>query len=468
MQIQGVNLGLACGSVPTAAMILVSALLSTLKVHPRIEAVFQNFAGGLILGAVASELFPLILGADKRDGWIGMTAGFGFALILLNGIDSFVELLFKLASKSNCRKTTPTSNTNYEELEDDVKKKEISKVVTETGEELSDVASHDDRPWEQEDLQQAEAAISLPNHRMHIKEHLIEVTNLIKHMENQANCLVDNDGNSIELDAMAEQIDEDIHKLQYKLDHCRRLIQGSEAQIPGDSPRAPRMTEEKKIELLKRLSVLRCTANHLVEHILEDKIDKYVLSEMVLHIKEMGHRLEMLHDTVDAVASKWRHSQPMPSPEEGAKLPTTLIVPVTIDCFVDGFLIGLSVAVSPIAGFVLAAANSLEMSFLGMAYSARLSKCTGSSLIARQAALYLPCLLMFFASGFGSFAAEAARDYPAVFVSFVSFGVTALISLVCCELLIEARESQGDEAKWWVQLFIFAGVYVVLMSFHVV
>ncbi len=31
-----------------------------------------------------------------------------------------------------------------------------------------------------------------------------------------------------EAEAVAESIDEEIHTLQYKLDHCRRLLQGSE------------------------------------------------------------------------------------------------------------------------------------------------------------------------------------------------------------------------------------------------
>ena len=40
----------------------------------------------------------------------------------------------------------------------------------------------------------------------------------------------------------------------------------------------------------------------------------------------------------------------------------SLVVPVSIDCMVDGFLIGVSVALNPVAGYVLGVANCLEVS----------------------------------------------------------------------------------------------------------
>ena len=61
----------------------------------------------------------------------------------------------------------------------------------------------------------------------------------------------------------------------------------------------------------------------------------------------------------------------------GDKVPYGLVVPVVMDCFADGFLIGVAVALSFNAGVILGAANCLEMSFLGMVYSTRLVKCTG-------------------------------------------------------------------------------------------
>jgi hypothetical protein len=107
-----------------------------------------------------------------------------------------------------------------------------------------------------------------------------------------------------------------------------------------------------------------------------------------------------------------------------------------MDCFIDGFLIGVTCTLAPKAGIVLGAANCLEMAFLGMAYATRIVKCTGSSFSARTITLYSPPMLMFIASGFGAYVADASSSIPALYVAFVAFGVVALLALVCNEQLI--------------------------------
>jgi zinc transporter ZupT len=150
----------------------------------------------------------------------------------------------------------------------------------------------------------------------------------------------------------------------------------------------------------------------------------------------------------------------------GDKLPMSLVIPVTIDCFADGFLIGVSVGLSQKAGIVLAFANSMEMAFLGMAYASRIVKCTGSSEFMRVFAVFAPPLVMWGASAVGAALASVTDAYPTIRVAFVAFGVVALLSLVCNELIIEARNSGGENPM--VPLCIFAAVYLVLMLEHVI
>jgi len=78
------------------------------------------------------------------------------------------------------------------------------------------------------------------------------------------------------------------------------------------------------------------------------------------------------------------------------------------------------------------------MGSLGMAYACRLNKCTSSSLLYRNIALYGAPLLMFLAAGLGALIASAAEHVPSLFVAFVAFGCVALLSLVCNELIVEA------------------------------
>ena len=141
-----------------------------------------------------------------------------------------------------------------------------------------------------------------------------------------------------------------------------------------------------------------------------------------------------------------------------------LLLPVIVDSIVDGFLIGLSVALSPKAGYILSGANCLEMSFLGMALTVRVMKCTGSSELVRNLSIVAPPFIMLLASTLGALVGMIVLDHHVFFVIFVSFGVVALLFLVCNELLIEAKSIQGDEEIWWITCMIFVGIYLVLIT----
>lgn len=258
------------------------------------------------------------------------------------------------------------------------------------------------------------------------------------------------------------------------MDFCfaTRLLQGSESdvlrnQTGVNAPPSPTVskwvTEERKVTMKRKLTKIKYTVEHLVEHINEPVIDNHVLHEMHEHMFSMDREIAKLHDIVETNASKWRRNDQLPQTQIGDTLPVNLILPVTIDCFVDGFLIGVSVAISPKAGFILAIANCFEMAFLGMAYASRLVRCTGTSAFKRNLALYAPPFVMFLAAGLGALLAGATRETPMIFIAFVAFGVVALMFLVCNELLIEAKNAQGEEEKWWISICIFLGIYMVLI-----
>jgi len=70
---------------------------------------------------------------------------------------------------------------------------------------------------------------------------------------------------------------------------------------------------------------------------------------------------------------------------------------------------------------------------------------------------------MFRFSIVGGLCGEAARAHPVAFVAFLSFGVVALLYLVCNELLIDARENLKGQEQWWSAMVLFLGVYSVLV-----
>jgi len=273
-----------------------------------------------------------------------------------------------------------------------------------------------------------------------------------------------------EQELLAEKIDEGVHQLQYLLDHTRRLVEGAESEITGVRPKVW-LTDDRKRTMRRRIAALKYSAEHLVEHIDSKEegvpaceLDMEVLKEVHAHMGDMDKQINYFHDSVQKAASRWgRKAYTLPDPELGDTIPMGLVVPVTIDCLVDGFLIGVTVALSPKAGIILGAANCLEMGSLGLAYSVRLYKCTGTRPFIRYLALYLPCACMLLASGLGAVLASASQSVPAVFVGFVAFGTVALLTLAINELFLEAHNLLGDEGPEWPSMCMLFAVWLVLI-----
>lgn len=250
-----------------------------------------------------------------------------------------------------------------------------------------------------------------------------------------------------------------------------RLVQGSETDtvIKPNSchPSSTWMTEEKVTAIRKGLFNLKSTAEHLLEHLQDPLLNIATVQEIRIHMDYMDKQISAFHESIETVAAKWTRILPKIETFEGDTLPMGLILAVCMDCLVDGILIGISSTASVKAGFVLSLANCFEMSFLGMAYASRLIKCTGSSVTARFCALYGPPLLMLGAAGVSSMIGSAVQSMPLVFISMVSFGTVALLFLVCNELVVEAKEAQGDDEKWYISIMLFAGIFVVLTMDYV-
>lgn len=244
-----------------------------------------------------------------------------------------------------------------------------------------------------------------------------------------------------------------------QIDRCRRLLQGAETGLqPGENHTADRVQD-----IRNKLSVQRRIVEHLLEHMDEGRFDVATIQEIHMHLDDLDTHLSNFHTEVEKVSSRWRRVRWYPDAKQGETVPLGLLIPVCIDAFVDGFLIGIACGLSPKAGYILGVANCLEMGFLGLALTARVMKCTGSSLLMRYAAIVLPPLIMWLAAPLGGFIGAVTLAYPIVYVSFVSFGVLAILFLVCNELLIEAKEAQGEEERWWISAMVFMGIYIVLI-----
>ena len=95
-----------------------------------------------------------------------------------------------------------------------------------------------------------------------------------------------------------------------------------------------------------------------------------------------------------------------------------------------------------------------------MALTVRVMKCTGSSSLVRYASVIGPPIIMLFSSSLGALIGTVVMENHIMFVVLVSFGIVALLFLVCNELLIEAKHSQVPTVSFWCSSCSFAPVYV--------
>lgn len=264
MVLNAIELGFLVGAVPTFSMALCSLLFSSVEVSSEIEACFQNFAGGLILAAVGGELFPLMLDASPSNTRIGVTVGMAFGLCIVYGMEHVIEYFenmgeddddepnFSAIGGENADGTSINPMNEAEDVEGGgaVQMKERTAVKELSDPDLADqlqresnvfrestarmragsggengmlTASPAKAEWEDTDeLTIAEKAIAEPKHRSHIQEHLLEISEQIKAMDLMLVMLNSTHNHIIDAENIAEKIDESIHSLQYKMDHCRR------------------------------------------------------------------------------------------------------------------------------------------------------------------------------------------------------------------------------------------------------
>lgn len=139
--------------------------------------------------------------------------------------------------------------------------------------------------------------------------------------------------------------------------------------------------------------------------------------------------------------------------------PTSLLVTLGVDIFIDGLLLGIGFAAGAEEGILLMAALTLELLFLGLAAATALGK-AGSSrgrIIGVTSGL---AVLVAVGAGAGLF--TASRLSSGGMEVLLSFGLAALLYLVTEELLVEAHEV--PETPWATATFFLGFVVLLLME----
>eukprot|EP01038_Epipyxis_sp_PR26KG_P007931 gene7931-10764_t len=495
--LQNLILGASIGFFPSLCMLITSLFSSIInQPSPEFEANTQNFCAGMILAAVARELFPLIdlSKSSLQQSIYGISFGFFIGLFFVHFLDFAVDYVSKqievlrvslvsrnsfdvenisLLKTKESELTTIKSSINNNSVADLKSYQSIDSTTpfensSKSNYSIEDASDEDDPESNKVVITLATQATSSLAHRKRIEERVTQLVTFICTLEEQATGLIAGGKtlSALDLEIRADQIDESIHKLQYGVDNCKRLIQGTGSNIVSALPRLW-ISEDGKRNLQEAINSLKSNSIDLTNQF---STDEYFQEQSIIDILNLLDRLDeniqVVHHTVDGFSFKWSNKgrrNSIPVPIEGSYIPMSLMVPVCVDSIVDGFLMGSSAVMSQRAGIILSLANAVEMGFLGLAVSIRISKCTASSVFARYVAVITPPLLMFTAAILGATIGTFIKDHKTLFFGLISFGIVALLYLVVNELLVSAREAQAGQEHWWSAMVLFLGVYTVLL-----
>lgn len=362
-------LGGALGLLPSALMLVCSMLPTCLQIGDLTEASIQNIAAGMILGAVGMEFFPVIKESTENGDIYAVTAGFIVALVVLLGIERLVAHLERVTSADPIKNETFASGTTSAATEDTPLMEEA-----------------ESQGYDGMGVRFASKALSSEAHQRNIKERILEIKQYVDTVTSRCRLYLKSDPPRVAIadsEQMFENIDEALHMLSYKIDHTARLLQGSEYE-PGTTSKEsgltrmrsrptsqqirPRFDDGQEVERV--CATLESATMHILGHASSD-VSPVELLELFDHLEELKGVVDSLHGHVESASRKWRRSQPFPETNHGDLVTIGLFLPVCIDSIVDGIVIGIAASTSFNAGVVMAIVNSMEMSFLAMAYSPR-------------------------------------------------------------------------------------------------
>jgi hypothetical protein len=191
--------------------------------------------------------------------------------------------------------------------------------------------------------------INDPNNRMNVNKDFQWIANSVELIRRKSSMVLRSNLSEAEADKITEDIDEEMHRLQYMVDRARRRVEGNGAGVNYKS-----MPASTKADIDNHIAVVSESIEHLLDHVEVSKsISSSDLVEIYGHLEDFDAQLSKLHGKFEIANSPWRRSRVLPEVNEGDTIPLQLFFPVTVDAAVDGFLIGITCGVSPRGGLIL-------------------------------------------------------------------------------------------------------------------
>lgn len=442
----------AVTAVPALAMVLGSvAMAASSEPSEKMQARLQHFSGGLLIGAVITDIFPILRNhlvgplGEERDhvawrNFLAGIAGFSSALLLMYGVRSL-----GLEELSAVEAVKPASTPCTEPL-----LRLSASPLAQCGPLprtcSAGVAGTDVAQERHSGLHSAVARLTARAAAL-----------------GQLACVDEVD---------REAVDEEIHGLDFLLDVAQRRCQ-SESVEPLDANCATR---------------LRLHVADLAEDISRARrLDAGDLEAIDDQLRIIAGRLRRIHQHAEQRGPAFRRWGPRPQPAlestaaspevhgaraqalseglaagvrspAGTLMPWGLVLAVLVDSAVDGMLIGLAGSVALTSGWLMAMATAIEMGFLGYSFACAAAgpAALRGGPVMRLAVLGLPPATMLASSIAASMGASNVEGRP-TFVGLIAFALAAVLFLVVEELLLEAHEKEGSDA-WHISVWLYVGL----------
>lgn len=405
-------------SMPATFMAFGSLAVNLSEPSERMQARMQHLSAGLLIGAVITEIFPILKarlsGTEDRAkiSWVDLGAaliGFTAALILMYGLKAMDG---DEEEDEHAKKPSPSNQVPL--LRDEA----FSSAVQPSAEKESSSI------WFQSAAEEESGKLNMAFARL--QAHSSALSRLVEKDE------VDR-----------EAVDEEVHGIDFLVDSVRRLCRGAE---PIDTRNAARLRYHVDVLI------------HDVEKL--KKIDPVQTSAIDGQLRSTAATLRHIH--LHAERGTFRRWGPRPlhkgeeaeEEQEGA-LPKGIICAVVVDSAVDGMLIGLAASVASASGWLMAIATSMEMGFLGYSFACEIRKARRSGCLPKLIT-FAPPVCMILSSALSAASTSVAENTP-IFSGLVAFAMVALLFLVLQELLVEAHEKEENEV-WHVGVFLYVGL----------
>ncbi len=141
--------------------------------------------------------------------------------------------------------------------------------------------------------------------------------------------------------------------------------------------------------------------------------------------------------TLVLLGIRWLVEKRLEPPEGKGNSPLNLLLVIGIDLIMDGLLVGIGVVAGEVNGFLITAALTIEILFLGLSTAATFTAAgaKGNRVFLMTLSLALPILLGALIGGL--LLGNLPQNYMVIVLSFAA---SALLYLVTEELLVEAHE----------------------------